>query len=80
MKKVSLRVPTMAEREIPLCPYCGGTPVVETDTARADPFSSDYIRRSDVTCVNCGLNAPLPVWEALAEAHNEPVLKDNKEG
>lgn len=65
MKTVKMNVPVMREEEIPLCPYCGGIPVVEVDIQKTHT-ESDRIASTDLCCPYCGLLAPKEVWYTIA--------------
>jgi hypothetical protein len=79
MQKTKISIVDNKEIEIPICPNCGGNPVVAS-TIQKYNFNSDMVTHQEVTCPYCGLSAPFDVWFAVASAIQEPVSERTEKG
>lgn len=74
MKKKETMIVAMSRVEIPLCPYCGGEPIVEVDTKK-HPMKSDEVTHQEASCPCCGLSAPMNVWCTIADEFKNPIAE-----
>lgn len=76
MEKAKIIMVVNQETEVPRCPYCGCIPVVDARINKGSFSPGGEVKGHDARCSDCGLSAPLYVWEAIAKAFPEQIEKD----
>ena len=77
MKRVSVKIATTIDVELPCCPYCGEAPIVEAYISQDSENGIKSIT-NDVSCLFCGLSSTLDVWEAIGSNVEKPTMSGLK--